>query len=59
MAKRKSFETWMKEVNAALVAKYGMTSDDLPDCDYWTWWDSGTRPQAAANRAAKNAGANF
>jgi len=53
------FDEWMGKVNAALLAKYGVTSDDLPDVDYWKWWNRGDDVKIAANRAARNAGATF
>lgn len=51
---RKTFEEWMKEVDAQLRKKVGLTHLDLPDCCYRDWYDDGVRPSTAANRAVKN-----
>ena len=56
MAKVKlSFEEWMKAVDAALVAKCGIASSDLPDCPYSQWFEDGKTPTGAAAKAIKAA----
>lgn len=42
------FKEWMKQVDKELVRICGMASDDLPDVDYWSRWESGQRPISAA-----------
>ena len=50
-----SFEVWKQHINAWLFRKYGLTSDLLPDIDYWTLWDSGSTSIEAAKQAVANA----
>lgn len=52
---KKCFAVWMAAVDAAIAAKYGLDSNDLPDCDYYSWWASGMSAAAAAKKALKNA----
>jgi hypothetical protein len=54
-----AFKVWMGKVNAKVGQKYGLSVDDLPDCPFMDWFDDGMSPAAAANKAAKNAGAEF
>lgn len=35
-----SFKGWMAEFEKALEAQTGMTSDMLPDWDFWSAWNS-------------------
>ena len=51
-----TFEEWIKRVNAFLTRTCGLIIDDLPDCNYATWYESRLRPIRAAQRALKNAG---
>lgn len=44
MAYRPTFETWMIQVDRALVRRIGLESSDLPDWDYWTAWEDGLTP---------------
>lgn len=53
---KKSFEDWMEAISADLWRAFGITVEDLPDCDYWEMWDSGFTPARAASFAIKNAG---
>lgn len=52
---RKTFEQWLKEVDAELVKRVYMTHMDLPDCSYRDWYDSRVTPKGAASRAIKAA----
>ena len=52
---KKTFEQWMAEVNKAIEAKIGLSSDDLPDCPYDVWYEDGKSAKAAANKALKMA----
>lgn len=51
-----TFEQWSRKVDNEVNALCGLSTYDLPDCDYWTWYDSGVTPKCAAKRAIKNAG---
>lgn len=42
------FQDWKDKVDAALIATCGLPSDDLADCCYRDWFDSGTSPSDAA-----------
>ena len=55
MAQRLDFSEWRVQVNRELYKICTLTAEDLPDCDYWRWWDRGTTPAAAAKRAMKAA----
>lgn len=46
-----TFEQWKKLVDQAVVALCGLSSDDLPDVDYYTWYSQGVTPKAAAKKA--------
>lgn len=55
-----SFEEWKKLVDRACQQKSGMSIDDLPDCPFLDWYDSGVAATSAAARclkAAKSEGA--
>jgi len=49
------FKAWMKEVDAALIKKTGLSSDDLPDYCYDNDFEDGATPKQAANAAIKAA----
>lgn len=51
----KTFEQWKKEVDAHIIAKCGLSSDDLPDCCYMQWYEDHVSPKVAASRAIRNA----
>lgn len=38
---------WMMELDRVLNYVYGVTSADLPDMDYRTWYDDGLTPAEA------------
>jgi hypothetical protein len=42
------FTKWMGQVDAILERLTGLTSDFLPDCNYWDWFDDGNKPEVAA-----------
>ena len=52
---RKTFEVWIKEVDAHIVKKVGLYHDDLPDCLYHDWYEDGVSPSSAASRAIRSA----
>ena len=37
-----TFEKWFEKVNELCEKRLGMGVDDIPDMDYWVWWDAGT-----------------
>jgi hypothetical protein len=55
MRKKRTFEEWLKEVDAALRNECGMTHLDLPDIAYRDLYDDGVSPKSAAKKAVKNA----
>lgn len=46
-----TFETWMKAVNAVILAKTGVEADDLPDFTFMDEWEDGATPSQAAKAA--------
>jgi hypothetical protein len=52
---KKSFSAWMALVDAAISAKIGLSSSDLPDCPFMDWWEDGMSAASAAKKALKNA----
>lgn len=52
------FKKWKQKVDTITQVKCGMTCDDLPDVDYWSMYESGVNPTAAANRVIKYAKEN-
>lgn len=56
MAKRMSFEQWMKKVDAIIDADCGLSSDDLGDQDYLSWYEDGMSCREAAMDALREEG---
>ena len=54
-----TLDQWMQAVNALVERKYGLSTDDLPDCCYADWFEDGMLPSTAARKAIKNAGGDF
>lgn len=54
---RIGFQVWMGKVDAAIEAKLGVGSDDMPDAPYDVWHACGITPKAAAKKAIRFAGA--
>lgn len=48
---KQEFTAWKRKVNAEAERLCGLSCDDLPDCDYYSWYDDGMRPTTAARRA--------
>lgn len=42
------FDTWFSRVDRAVMNTVGMGAEDLPDVDYWSMWEAGYSPGAAA-----------
>lgn len=51
---KRTFEQWLKEVNDLLIKTIGIGIDDLPDCSYYDWYESGKAPKSAAKSVLKN-----
>ena len=50
----RTFTEWLALVNDQLQAIAGLSRDDLPDQNWWGWWDKGLTPTEAANEALDN-----
>lgn len=49
-----SFNSWLKAVDVAIVAKIGLSSGDLPDQTYYDWFEDEILPVDAANMAIES-----
>lgn len=50
-AQRRNFVVWILEVDRELERLCGATSEAIPDCPFWEWFDAGLAPPAAARKA--------
>lgn len=50
-----AFKEWLNKVDNVIEIKYGLTTADLPDCNYYDMFEDGYTPSRAANVAIKNA----
>lgn len=48
------FEDWKFAVDDELFGECSMTSDDLPDIEYYCLWEAGSSPRDAALEAISN-----
>lgn len=55
---KQTFEAWMHAVNSRLEATVGITADEMGDCPYDQWWQSGMNAIVAARKAVKWQGLN-
>lgn len=39
------YKEWLKQVNRLVFLKTGLSTEDLPDFDYWTSWDANESPE--------------
>ena len=53
--RRLTFEQWKAYVDAIIENRMSLTSDDLPDWDYYSAYADGMTPSAAATYAIRNA----
>jgi hypothetical protein len=53
---KRTFEQWLREVDAFLIAECGLGHEDLPDVNYAEMYERGTLPRFAARHAIKSAG---
>lgn len=50
------FKEWKRQVDLEVQKRCGLSADDLPDCPYREWFDSGVKPASAACKAIKRSG---
>jgi hypothetical protein len=50
------FDRWMKRVDEVIERRLMITSEDLPDVDYYGMFDSSLSPSEAASEAIRQAG---
>lgn len=55
MKDQSGFKAWMAKVDAAIEARIGMSSMDLPDICYNDMYQDGAKPGTAANAAIRAA----
>ena len=48
------YEQWMRDVDAEVIARTGMSVHDLADVAFRDWYDDGITPAKAAARAIRN-----
>lgn len=53
-----AYQIWEAEANKLMLVKHGVGIDDIPDMDWYGWFDGGWTPREAVNAAIKivNAG---
>jgi len=49
----KSFNEWMKDVDAAVSRATGLSVHDLPDCCFADWYEDEMKPGDAARLAIR------
>ncbi len=54
-SRKATFEEWKKLVDKEVIARTGMSADDLPDYAYRDCYDDGVSPKNTAARAIRNA----
>jgi hypothetical protein len=52
---RPTFDEWMNRIDRVMFSTRGLTTSDLPDCEYRDWYDDRIKPIFAANRALRRA----
>lgn len=52
---KRTFETWMRATDAAVLAKVGMSVYDLPDINFRDRYENGDTANSAANAAIREA----
>lgn len=50
----KTFEAWMMEVDEKLADRYMVSSESLPDWDYYNAFDNGWTPSHTANQVIRD-----
>lgn len=54
-SKEAQFRDWRREVNQHLVARIGLSGDDLPDVDYYSMFLDEMKPLEAARAVVESA----
>lgn len=54
-AHRHNFNAWKKRVDQEIAFRCGLTSDDLPDVDFWAMFYADYEPKLAAEMVLENA----
>ena len=52
---KQTFKEWMKLVDKAVETKIGVTTEDLPDIDFYRAYKAGKCPATTAVKCIKNA----
>lgn len=52
--KKITFEKWMNHVDNILYKRLGMCHDDLPDEDYWNYWNELFTPNYMVDLIIRN-----
>lgn len=50
-----TFDTWKARVNVLVESKLGLSTDDLPDMDYYSEFEAGTSPAEMADMVLSQA----
>jgi hypothetical protein len=50
-----TYVRWKRQVDREIEAQLGLSSRDLPDIDYWSYWISHASPLRAAQSAINHA----
>ena len=53
MATTRTFMEWMREVDALVARRTGLSVHDLPDCCFADWYEDDMAPATAARRAIR------
>jgi hypothetical protein len=56
MANKRTFETFLREVDAYLLMEVGVKHDEIDDHDYAGDYEDGKDPQESARQALEDAG---
>ena len=52
----KDFDSWMAKVDSHIEKVIGLSSSDLSDCNYSSWFEDGITPSRAARMALRENG---
>jgi len=48
------FDEWKKEVDVVCISAFGVSSDDLPDCLWYDYWQDSMSPSEAVECAVED-----
>lgn len=54
MTKRLAFEEWLKQVNAAVAARVGVSGSELSDWNSWDTWNDGASVSQGADECIQS-----